>query len=167
MSEDRKEKTRQRYRRQLRHITSYEEDKERKARKRARGRWQEEPDDEGEFQKMHRRPPGSQAPQKPRSVEFTPNRAELIATVVWLGRGRARVLTIDGEHTALLAPELAANQRSAIAIGDEVTVHERAGAEHLVVAVSPRRSELARADGEHDERHVLAANIDNSHVMRE
>ena len=161
MSEDRKDQTRQRHRRAMRHITSYEEEKERKANRRTRGRWHDADDgDDAEFQKMHRRPPGSIARSAPLRDDFVANSAELTGTVVWLGRGRARVLTVDGELQAALAPAIAAAQRTAIAVGDAVTVHERPGADHAVVEVHPRRSELARADGEHDRRHVLAANID-------
>ncbi|MCA8975033.1 MAG: ribosome small subunit-dependent GTPase A [Planctomycetes bacterium] len=161
MSDDSKERTRQRFRRQLRHLTSYEEEKERKANRRTRGRWSEADDgDDATFSKMHRRPPGSLSSGHRREAQFVPNRAEWPATVVWLGRGRARVLAEDGEHEALIARDLAAAQRSALAVGDAVTVHERTDAEPLIVAVEPRRSELARASGEHDDRHVLAANID-------
>lgn len=160
MSEERKDRIRKRHLRAMRHYTTYEEEKERKANKRARGRWHDDLDGDADFQKMHRRAPGPRSARRPAGDDFVANSAELTATVVWLGRGRAKVLDDDGEHTAVLAPDLAAAQRSAIAIGDEVTVHERGGAERAVVAVLPRRSELARADGEHGERHVLAANID-------
>ena len=121
MSYDDKEKTRQRFRRQLRHLKSYEEQKEQKARRHQRGRWRDDDDGLGEdggsdgaadFQKMHRRPPGAAArDRRPVPAEFYPNSAELEATVVWLGQGRARILT-DGaageERAALLDRALAA-----------------------------------------------------------
>lgn len=160
MSEESKERQRQRYLRQQRHLISHEENKRRKAEKRARPqrREQHEHDDEATFEKMHRRHVDSgPSTHAPRTM---PNRAELQGTVTWIGRGRIRVLVLGEEQPALLADDLARRQRSAVAIGDEVELHERDGAEPLVVAVLPRRSELARADGEHGERHVLAANVD-------
>ncbi|MEO6595611.1 MAG: ribosome small subunit-dependent GTPase A [Planctomycetota bacterium] len=167
MSEDRKQQPR--VRRQLRHFISHEEELRRKAAKRARN-WERAPrrddDKEAEFVKIRRQAKtpsvGSGRPDPTFEPNiFEPNRAEWAATVVWLGRGRARVIA-DGEHEAVLAAELAAEQRSAVAVGDEVLVHERNDAPPLVVRVLPRRSELARADGEHDERHVLAANVDHA-----
>ncbi|MCA8948799.1 MAG: ribosome small subunit-dependent GTPase A [Planctomycetes bacterium] len=161
MSEADKERQRRRYERAQRHVTSHEEDKARKANRRTRGRWRDEDDADAEFAKMHRRPPGGTTPAVPTERDhFVPNSAELVATVVWLGRGRARVLADDGEHVAMLAPAIASTQRHSIAIGDVAVLHERRGAEPVVVAVQPRRSELARSDGEHGERHVLAANVD-------
>src|SRR5262249_51195769 len=64
-------------------------------------------------------------------------------------------------RAAVLAPHLAMAQQTDIAVGDQVLVHERPGGEPLVVAVLPRRSELARPDP-HDphRRRVLAANVD-------
>src|SRR5262249_55900372 len=82
-------------------------------------------------------------------------------TVTALARGRARVVSADGEHTAVLAPHLAMAQQTEVAVGDEVLVHERPGGEPLGVEVLPRRSELARSDP-HDprRRRGLAANVD-------
>ncbi|MFO1076251.1 MAG: ribosome small subunit-dependent GTPase A [Planctomycetota bacterium] len=162
MSSDRKEEQRDRYRRQLRHILSHEEEKARKNLRRQRGRWRDDDADDAEatFAKMHRRPPGPVHRPGPRREPTAPNSAEVGGTVVWLGRGRARVLIATGEVVAQLAPSLMADARAAIAIGDEVMLHERDGAEPLVAAVRPRRSELARADGEHGDRHVLCANVD-------
>lgn len=162
MDEEDKRRLLERFRRQQRHHLSHAEELRRKAHKRQRGGWEAaEGDAEATFQKMRRRaptPPGASGRSEPPRLQ--PNRAEFAATVVWLGRGRARLLATFGEVEAVLAPELAAAQRSAIAVGDEVVVHERDGTLALVVRVAPRRSELARADGAHDGRHVLAANVD-------
>lgn len=163
MDEEDKRRLLERFRRQQRHHTSHEEELRRKAHKRQRGgRFApDDDDDEATFQKMRRQPPTPPiAPGVAEPPRLQPNRAEFAATVTWLGRARARLLASFGEVEAMLAPDLAAAQRSAIAVGDEVTVHERDGALPLVVRVGPRRSELARADGEHDGRHVLAANVD-------
>jgi ribosome biogenesis GTPase len=115
-------------------------------------------DDDG-FEKMQRRERvlGHTRRQPP----ITPNSAQLTGTVVWLSRGRARVHCADGERNATLAPELAATQQTAIAVGDEVTLHERPGSDPAVVAVGPRKSQLVRVDpnNEHRQR-VLAANVD-------
>ncbi|MCA8963615.1 MAG: ribosome small subunit-dependent GTPase A, partial [Planctomycetes bacterium] len=162
MSEDRKQQQRDRYRRQQRHQISYEEQKRRKADKRERGPQRDRhrgDDDEQGFQKMTRRATAPARDAAPPPQPVTPNRAQSEGTVTWLGRGRARVLTDDGEYEATLRAELATAQRSAIAIGDRVVLHEGDDDQRRVVAVLPRRSELARADGEHG-RHVLAANID-------
>ncbi len=162
MSEDRKEEQRERYRRQLRHLISYEEQKRRKADKRQRApqRGRHRDDDEQDFEKIRRRAPTPVRDAAPPPPVVLPNRAQTEGTVSWLGRGRARVLCNDGEHAATLCAELAAAQRTAIAIGDRVVIHEGDDGHRRVVAVLPRRSELARADGEHSRRHVLAANID-------
>ncbi len=166
MSEEDKQRQRDRHRRALRHLISHEEELRRKAHKRSRGRPHErtaDEDDEATFAKMRRRqhtPPPARHAGGGASHGIEPNRAEFAATVTWLGRGRARVLAADGEHEAMLAADLAAAPRSAIAVGDRVVVHERDDAPPLVAAVQPRRSELARADGDHGERHVLAANVD-------
>jgi ribosome biogenesis GTPase len=164
MDEEDKRRLLERFRRQMRHHTTHEEELRRKAHKRQRGRPAADRDDddpETTFQKMRRQPPTPPiAPGIAEPPRMQPNRAEFAATVTWLGRARARLLAPFGEMEAVLAPALAAAQRFAIAVGDEVTAHERDGAQPLVVRVGPRRSELARSDGEHDGRHVLAANVD-------
>lgn len=166
MSEEDKQRLQKRFRRQVRHWVSHEEELRRKAAKRHSGHVPErprDPDDEATFETMRRQPrtpPAQPGHSKP--LPFQQNLAEFLATVTWLGRGRARLLAAFGEQEAMLAADLAAAQRSAIAVGDEVVVHERDGAPPLVVAVQPRRSELTRADGGHDGRHVLAANVDHA-----
>lgn len=163
MSHDDKERTRRRHQRQVRHLESYADQKARKARRHERGRWRDEDSDpDTGFAKMHRRPPGATGKRARPADEFVPNSAEFEGTVIWLGRNRARVLAVDGEHDVGIAPAIAAARRSAIAIGDEVVLHERHGADSVVARVLPRRSELARAEpgGDEGDRHVLAANID-------
>ena len=162
MSEEDKHRLQERHRRAQKHLVSYEEQQRRKAVRRARGpqiERAEDDDPEATFARM-RRQPRTPTPSRDKPAAFEPNLAEFHATVVWLGRGRARVLAADGEHEVVLAPDLAADQRAAIAVGDEVLVHERDGALPRIAAVLPRRSVLARSDGEHEARHLLAANVD-------
>lgn len=162
MSEDRKEEQRERYRRQQRHLVGYEEQKRRKAEKRGRAASRDRPrsDDDQDFEKIPRRGHGTSHDAAMRPPPAIPNRAQLEGTVCWLGKGRVRILTAVGEHVATLSPELAAAQRTAVAIGDRVLVHEIDDEHRRVVGVLPRRSELARTDDEHERRHVLAANVD-------
>ncbi|MBX3462873.1 MAG: ribosome small subunit-dependent GTPase A [Planctomycetes bacterium] len=167
MSEEDKQRQRDRFRRALRHLIPREEELRRKAGKRLRGRLPERVDDEDEeatFTKMRRQPrtPPAKSALGDTAAACQPNCAEFAATVTWLGRGRARLLAADGEHEAMLAADLAAAQRSAIAVGDLVVVHERDDAPPLVAAVQPRRSALARACGDHGDRQILAANVDHA-----
>lgn len=161
MSEESKERQRQRFRKQLRHLKTREEEQRIAAARKARAfqKPRAEIDAEDTVQKIRRRE-RVLGPARPR-VARDPNTAEVRATVVGLARGRARVRAGDGERDAVLAPELAAAQQSEIAVGDEVIVHERRDAEPLVASVLPRRSELARVDPENPaRRRVLAANVD-------
>lgn len=167
MSEEDKQRLRDRFRRASRHLISRDEELRRKANKRLRGNLPERADDEdpdATFAKMRPKPrtPPAKDVRRDTPATIRPNRAEFAATVTWLGRGRARLLAADGEHEAMLPADLAEAQRSAIAVGDLVVAHERDGAPPLVAAVQPRRSELARSDGDHGQRHVLAANVDHA-----
>ncbi|MEZ6036420.1 MAG: ribosome small subunit-dependent GTPase A [Planctomycetota bacterium] len=164
MSEERKQQQRDRYLRQQKHWRSREEEQQldevRKARRaeRRRGGGAARGGDDETFAPI-RRQHAQLPPQQKQAV--VPNTAEARGVVVWLGRGRARVATADGEVAAQLAPELAREQQAAIAVGDDVALHLRGAADAVVVAVGERRSELARTDP-HDaaRRRVLAANVD-------
>ncbi|MGE3174989.1 MAG: ribosome small subunit-dependent GTPase A [Planctomycetota bacterium] len=163
MSFEKKERMRQRYQKQLRHLRTREEeqqlDEARKARRQQRRGGRDQGDGDAEFEKIRRAEPA--LGRTPKAATFTPNAAELRGTIVWLGKGRARVLCALGERTAVLAPELALRQQTDVAVGDEVVLHERTGAEPLLAAVGPRRSELARQDPQNpNRRRVLAANVD-------
>lgn len=162
MSRDRKERQVQRYLRGAKHQRSHEEERllaeARRARRAAPERRRERLDDDDDFEKIRRRDPVLDRHRPPAVV---PNTAEAQALVVWLGRGRARVRTADGERSAMLAPQLTATQQCDVAVGDDVLLHLRGDAEPVVVAVLPRRSELARTDPHTPERRrVLAANVD-------
>ncbi len=77
------------------------------------------------------------------------------AVVVGLAKGRATVEK-DGNRLVLpLAPRLAAEQQSAVAVGDEVTV-----ADGVVRAVRPRRTWLGREDPLNGHGRVIVANVD-------
>ncbi|MEO8503619.1 MAG: ribosome small subunit-dependent GTPase A [Acidobacteriota bacterium] len=74
--------------------------------------------------------------------------------------GCCRVLVDGEEFDCRLAPAVALEQRTGLAVGDWVRLRERGGM-HRVESVLPRRSRLARPDphNPHLER-VLAANVD-------
>lgn len=155
----------QRYLRGMKHHRTHEEERLLKEARRAR-RDAADPshnrtgDDDEDFVKMRRRERVLDRHQ-PHPPAVLPNTAEAQALIVWLGRGRARVRTAEGERTATLAPHLAATQQRDVAVGDDVRLHLRGDAEPTVVAVLPRRSELARTDPHTPERRrVLAANVD-------
>lgn len=161
MSEDSKEQQRQRHRKAMKHIKTRAEEQQLEQARRARAAKRpvrDDLDDEATFQKI-RHPERVLGPSRPPT--FDPNTAEGRGSVVRLDRGRALVLTSEGERAAMLAAALASRQQTDIAVGDEVVLHERAGAPPLVVGVLPRRSELSRADPDLPERRrVLAANVD-------
>jgi len=158
-----KQRTVQRYLKGSKHWRTREEEQQiadaRKARGKPDRKRRRGGDDDDDFEKIRRRErvalPESTQPK------IAANSAQLQGTIVWLSRGRAAVLTTDGERNAVLAPELARTQQTSVAVGDEVTLFEQADADPVVGQVAPRRSELVRTDpGNEDRRRVLAANVD-------
>lgn len=82
------------------------------------------------------------------------------AIVMSVASGRCRVFHDGRELECIVPPELAVQQKSALAVGDRVTFTEESGALRLS-KVLPRRSVLARPDpiNSHRQR-LIAANID-------
>jgi ribosome biogenesis GTPase len=82
------------------------------------------------------------------------------AIVMSVASGRCRIFHEGRELDCLVPPELAVQQKSALTVGDRVTLVEEAGALRLA-AVLPRRSVLARPDPANPHRQrLIAANID-------
>jgi len=84
-----------------------------------------------------------------------------VGQVEWIGPGRCGVVA-DGISVACqLPPELAAQQQTAVAVGDCVSFGPSRDSGMVVVQVLPRRTSLSRPDPEygHIER-VVAANVD-------
>jgi ribosome biogenesis GTPase len=79
------------------------------------------------------------------------------AIVISVSSGRCRVFRDGREIDAVVPPEIAARQKSALAVGDRVLLDE----ELRLAAILPRRSVLSRPDplNPHVER-LIAANID-------
>ncbi len=84
-----------------------------------------------------------------------------VVTGISAGVCSVRLDGMSGEDIAALLPaELAGRQRSELAVGDRVSVEQRADT-HRVVMVAPRHSLLARADPHVPQRRrAIAANID-------
>lgn len=85
---------------------------------------------------------------------------ESAAIVISVASGRCRVFYDGREVDCAVPPEIAARQKSALAVGDRVRV-EWPGGVHRITEVLPRRSVLARPDplNAHRQR-LIAANID-------
>jgi len=87
-------------------------------------------------------------------ADETPEDGEL-GIIVGLAKGRATV-EIGGERLVLpLAPRLAAEQQTAVAVGDEATI-----ANGVVRAIRPRRTWLGRDDPQVGHGRVIVANVD-------
>ena len=108
--------------------------------------------------------------QKRAAAETTEDAAENPATdadyaaaaiVISVSSGRCRVFDNGRALDCLVPPELAVQQKSALAVGDRAIVAEESGAWRLE-RVLPRRTVLARPDpiNPHRQR-LIAANIDN------
>jgi ribosome biogenesis GTPase len=81
-------------------------------------------------------------------------------TVVGLSSGACEVDCGDEQHRCVLPSRLAAEQRSKLAVGDEVTFVAH-GAGHRLAEVLPRRTVLSRPDPQNPRRErVIAANAD-------
>lgn len=157
-----KKRTVQRYLKASKHWRSREEEQQladaRKGRRKQDKKRRGGDENEG-FEKIRRRERVLASESK--APKILPNSAQLNGTVVWLSRGRAVVLTEDGERPAVLAPELARTQQTSVAVGDDVTLFEQPDSDPVVVEVADRRSELVRTDpGNEERRRVLAANVD-------
>ncbi len=85
---------------------------------------------------------------------------ESAAIVINVSSGRCRVFYDGREIDCLVPPDIAVQQKSALAVGDRVRVVSREGV-HRIEALLPRRSVLARPDplNAHRQR-LIAANID-------
>ena len=80
--------------------------------------------------------------------------------IISVSSGRCRVFHHEQEIDCIIPPELAVQQKSALAVGDRVVVSEEAGV-WRIDEVLPRRTILARPDpiNRHRQR-LIAANID-------
>lgn len=82
------------------------------------------------------------------------------AIVFNVASGRCRVLKDGEEIECMVPPELAVRQKSALAVGDRVTIGEESGIWKLK-AVMPRRTVLARPDPLHKHmQRLIASNVD-------
>jgi ribosome biogenesis GTPase len=80
--------------------------------------------------------------------------------VISVSSGRCRVFWRDKELDCAIPPEIAVRQKSALAVGDRVTLAEEGGV-WCIVGIVPRRSVLARPDPHHQHRQrLIAANVD-------
>jgi ribosome biogenesis GTPase len=85
---------------------------------------------------------------------------ENAAIVISVSSGRCRVFDDGQEIDCTVPPEIAARQKSALAVGDRVRVGSAEGL-HRIVEVLPRHSVLARPDPSNPHRQrLIAANID-------
>lgn len=81
-------------------------------------------------------------------------------TVVSLQKKRCHAAIEAAIVSCWLPAEIAARQRSAIAVGDEVVI-ERKGEDRVIQSVLPRRTTLSRPDPfSPEEERVVAANVD-------
>jgi ribosome biogenesis GTPase / thiamine phosphate phosphatase len=89
------------------------------------------------------------------------SRALIQGTVLSTSAGTCVVASGDGEVRCILSKEIAAAQKSSLAVGDEVAYGLRADGGGVVDAVLPRRTILSRPDPLLSERErVIACNID-------
>ena len=82
------------------------------------------------------------------------------AIVISVSSGRCRVFQRDAEFDVVVPSEIAVRQKSALAVGDRVTLTSEGGV-HRIAQILPRHSVLARPDPHR--RHVqrlIAANVD-------
>ena len=84
--------------------------------------------------------------------------------VISVAKGRANV-EIEGQRfDCLLAQHIEQSQKSALAVGDRVTV-QNYGDHRRIVAVSPRQTKLSRVDPDMDIERVIVANVDTVVVV--
>ena len=80
--------------------------------------------------------------------------------VMSVASGRCRVFKDGAELDVFVPPEIAVQQKSALAVGDRVTIAEE-GDHWRLVSILPRRTVLARPDPLHAHRQrLIAANVD-------
>lgn len=85
----------------------------------------------------------------------------MIATVIAVSSGRCRLFLDGREVDCLIPPQIAQRQRSALAVGDRVTVEPADGGQLRLVDVQPRRTVLSRPDPHQPQmERLIAANID-------
>lgn len=83
------------------------------------------------------------------------------AIVINVGSKRCRVFFDAREIDCLLPPEIAASQRSALAVGDRVTIERTESGTSIVTSIRPRHSVLSRPDPTNPRvQRLIAANID-------
>lgn len=89
-----------------------------------------------------------------------PAEERLVGLVLSVAQGLAHVVIAGEERLCRVSGPVAVRQQSGLAVGDEVDVVTRSGVD-ILVAVHPRRSQIARRDP-HDplRERVIAANID-------
>ncbi|HWW61467.1 MAG TPA: GTPase RsgA, partial [Thermoanaerobaculia bacterium] len=79
--------------------------------------------------------------------------------VISVASGRCRVFHQGDEVDCVVPPEIAVQQKSALAVGDRVIIER--GENNRLIGVLPRHSVLARPDPLHQHRQrLIAANID-------
>lgn len=127
--------------------------------------WQHWDDWGDEHPKEHARPKARsrlkardpEAPAVPDEFLGEPVRGLVVA----VGSKICDVLTEEDELRCAVPDQLAANQQSELAVGDEVHVSRRRQGPPLVREVLPRRSQLSRPDPlDPRKERVLAANVD-------
>lgn len=138
--------------RYLRDIAKYETQKEMKSRKKRRTgqvteeNWEKLAEEKGEFEE-----------------EIVPASDEDYAAagiVISVASGRCRVFKDGSEIDCVVPSAIAKRQKSALAVGDRVTLETEGGVARLK-SILPRRSVLARPDPLHKHRQrLIAANID-------
>src|SRR5438105_2464558 len=83
------------------------------------------------------------------------------AIVINTGSGRCRIFWLGREIDCIVPPEIAANQRSALTVGDRVVVEQMESGAWRMTGVVPRRSVLSRPDPQNPHlQRLIAANID-------
>lgn len=98
-----------------------------------------------------------QAPSEDEAADADWDRGAIVFSVA---SGRCRVFRDGEELDCMVPPELAVRQKSALAVGDRVTVSDESGI-WKVLSVLPRRTVLARPDPLHKHmQRLVAANID-------
>jgi len=86
--------------------------------------------------------------------------------VLGISPGRARVLVDGREEVCALAPALASEQRTRLAVGDEVALDVQGDGSLRVVDVAPRRTFLSRPDPANPRlERLVAANVDRAVVV--
>lgn len=112
--------------------------------------------------KAHRRKrdkrDGSELIADPALANVDPSTAAIVISV---GSARCRVYWNEREIDCIVPPEIAARQRSALAVGDRVVLEAGDGGAWRLAGVLPRRTVLSRPDPLNPRvQRLIAANID-------